>query len=71
MKLITAQPTSTSALAFAVPTLRSVTVVKATKFRNLITGNKRLKPSAPTRADTNGETLFLITPLGGPGFDRV
>jgi len=32
---------------------------------------KRLKPSAPMRADTNGETLFLITPLGGPGFDRV
>ncbi len=32
---------------------------------------KRLKPSTPMRADTNGETLFLITPLGGPGFDRV
>jgi hypothetical protein len=32
---------------------------------------KRLKPSEPTRADTNGETLFLITPLGGLGFDRV
>jgi hypothetical protein len=32
---------------------------------------KRLKPSEPTRADTNGETLFLITPLGDPDSDRV
>ena len=32
---------------------------------------ERLKPSEPTRADTNGETLFLITPLGDPDSDRV
>ena len=25
---------------------------------------ERLKPSVPTRADTNRRTLFLITPLG-------
>jgi len=32
---------------------------------------KRLKPSAPKRPDTNRSILLLITPLGGPGFDRV
>jgi hypothetical protein len=31
---------------------------------------KRLRPSEPPRADTNGETLFLITPLGAPDSDR-
>jgi hypothetical protein len=31
---------------------------------------KRLRPSGPTRADTNRSILFLITPLEGLGYYR-